>query len=801
MKNIIFPFTAIIGQDIVKKALILNAINPLIGGVLIKGDRGTGKTTAVRALADLLPEIKYFNGCPFNCHIEDPDNFCEFCNSVLEDNTKLDEKYNKNNISPEIIKTSNMKVVELPLSATEDRIVGSLDIEKALKEGIKGLEPGILASANRNILYVDEINLLDDSLVDILLDAAAFGVNNVEREGISISHPSRFILVGTMNPDEGELRGQLSDRIGLKIDVSTINDIGDRIAIMSQVEDFGNDPFAFRAKFEKQQKELREKIIHARGILSKINISSDLIELIARVSRNLNTEGHRSDISILKTSKTIAAFNNHPFVIEDDLVEAIFLVLGELDKTNNKQQIQNAIDKAKQDMEREKEENESCDNNNANNNDNDNNDNNDNLNTSNSSNNDSNDENNNNLSNNSNPNSNNNNNLENNNGNDNNMGNELDEGSNLNNGNNNNELDDNDEDNIDNHDNTNNSNINDAEISDDDNKSEGHFRDSNLSNVDGDDNNINFAQNNYEIGLNSIETNNNFDIKNLMVLEGKDKDKKCGRHNNSSNYNNKGKYVKSKANTSVSKDIAIDATIRASILNNNHVNNSNNNNNRNNPTSNSNNSKLYVNINKDDLKEKVRKHKLKADVILLVDMSGSMTSDKKVNQLKSILKNIISAVAIKRDKLAVIGFKGRDYEIIVPNTTYPKSFLGQIEDISVGGTTPMAIGLKKAFDYGIAEKKKDEFVPMILVLSDGMPNIGISSSPIKDLLDIGNEIKEEDIQLVVIDFDKKIKQGRNVNMELAYTANGRYYDLESLNSSDSTTTVIGKIFDYERAKL
>ncbi|MGL6297592.1 MAG: VWA domain-containing protein [Methanobacteriaceae archaeon] len=707
MKNVIFPFTAIIGQDIVKKALILNAINPLIGGVLIKGDRGTGKTTAVRALADLLPEIEYFAGCPFNCNIDDSDNFCEFCNGVLEDNIDFDEEYNKNNISPELINKVPMKVVELPLSATEDRIVGSLDIEKALKEGIKGLEPGILASANRNILYVDEINLLDDSLVDILLDAAAFGVNNVEREGISISHPSRFILVGTMNVDEGELRGQLSDRIGLKIDVSTINDIGDRIAIMNQVEEFTKDPIAFRDKFEDQQKELREKIVHAREILLNINISDDFIELIARVSRNLNTEGHRSDIAILKTSKTIAAFNNHPYVIEKDLEEAILLVLGELDKTNNKQQIQNAINNAKQDMEQEKEDNQSCSNNNNNNNDNSNNsDNNDNANNSNgsidnanSSNNNSNSNNNNNNDNNNESDIDNNNNEDSNdngnnedafndtdtdNSNDNNNYNNIDNNElDITNGNNNNNTDDTDDIDSDNNSNVNNSDIN---GNDNNNNSEGQFRDSNLANVDSDDDTVNFAQNKYEMGLDSIDSNRGFDIKNLMAIKGKDKDKKCGRHSNSSNYTNKGKYVKSKSASASSKDIAIDATIRSSILN--------NHNNRSNRSSTDNG--LYVNIKKDDLKEKVRKHKLKADIILLVDMSGSMTSDKKINQLKSILKNIIAMVSRKRDKLAVIGFKGRDCEIIVPNTTYPKSFLGQIEAISVGGTTPMAIGLKKS---------------------------------------------------------------------------------------------------------
>lgn len=312
MKNLIFPFTAIVGQERVKKALILNAINPRIGGVLIKGDKGTGKTTAVRALADLLPSLRTVKGCPFNCDPDEPEEACEVCRSG-----DLEVEYRK------------MRVVELPLGATEDRVVGSLDIGKALTEGIKALEPGILAEANRNILYVDEINLLDDHLVDVLLDAAAYGVNTVEREGISLQHPSRFILVGTMNPAEGELRPQLSDRIGIHINVGTVTDIRQRILIMKRRDEFEDDPEGFVERFAESQRELRERIMEARKLLPAVTIDDDLLELIARVCVDAGVDGHRSDIAIVRTSKAIAAFNGRRRVREEDVEDAIILVLGE----------------------------------------------------------------------------------------------------------------------------------------------------------------------------------------------------------------------------------------------------------------------------------------------------------------------------------------------------------------------------------------------------------------------------------------------------------------------------------------
>lgn len=311
----IYPFSSIVGQEKMKTALILNVINPKIGGVLLRGEKGTGKSLAVRALANLLPDVNVVVDCPFHCDPSRPKDFCDACNMKVLNGEKLS------------ITNRPVAVVELPVGATEDRLVGTIDIERAIKTGEKHFEPGILAQANRNLLYIDEVNLLDDHLVDVLLDAAAMGVNYVEREGVSFSHPSQFVLIGTMNPEEGELRPQLLDRFALSVEVKGIPYREARAEIVRRRVAFENEPTSFIDSQSDNQQKIREKIVAATRLLPNVKLSDALLDLITQICTDFAVDGHRADITMYKTACTIAAFNGRTEVIEEDIKEAAELVL------------------------------------------------------------------------------------------------------------------------------------------------------------------------------------------------------------------------------------------------------------------------------------------------------------------------------------------------------------------------------------------------------------------------------------------------------------------------------------------
>jgi magnesium chelatase subunit I len=311
----VFPFTAIVGQEEMKLALLLNVIDPRIGGVLIMGDRGTGKSTTIRALADLLPQIEVVKGDPFNSHPRQRDLMSDQVWERLQAGETLESTW------------IQVPMVDLPLGATEDRVCGTLDIERALAQGVKAFEPGLLAKANRGILYVDEVNLLDDHLVDVLLDAAASGWNTVEREGISIRHPARFVLVGSGNPEEGELRPQLLDRFGMFVQIETVRDAALRVRIVEERSQFDADPQAFLAKYADSQQRLRERIEKAQHLLPTVAVDPDLRLKISGVCAALEVDGLRGDIVTNRAAKALAALEGRSEVTVADIRRVISLCL------------------------------------------------------------------------------------------------------------------------------------------------------------------------------------------------------------------------------------------------------------------------------------------------------------------------------------------------------------------------------------------------------------------------------------------------------------------------------------------
>ncbi len=295
-----FPFSAIVGQDDMKRAMILTAIDPKIGGVLVFGDRGTGKSTAVRALANLLPQIEAIKGCPINAE-------------------RAEDTPDWANLSTVETESRATPVIDLPLGATEDRVVGALDIEKALTKGEKAFEPGLLARANRGYLYIDEVNLLEDHIVDLLLDVAQSGENVVEREGLSIRHAARFVLVGSGNPEEGELRPQLLDRFGLSVEVRSPRDVAERVEVIKRRDAFEADPNGFVEQYSDSEKAIRDKIVSARKKLSSVKTTDKILQDCAALCLALGSDGLRGELTLLRAARALAAYEGRKSVTRKHL--------------------------------------------------------------------------------------------------------------------------------------------------------------------------------------------------------------------------------------------------------------------------------------------------------------------------------------------------------------------------------------------------------------------------------------------------------------------------------------------------
>ncbi|MFJ1601007.1 putative cobaltochelatase [Streptomyces sp. NPDC088261] len=305
-----FPFTAVVGMDDLRLALLLNAVSPAVGGVLVRGEKGTAKSTAVRALSALMPEVGVVAGCRFSCDPASPDPRCP------------DGPHES---GPGTARPARM--VELPVGASEDRLVGALDIERALSEGVKAFEPGLLADAHRGVLYVDEVNLLHDHLVDLLLDAAAMGASYVEREGVSVRHAARFLLVGTMNPEEGELRPQLLDRFGLTVEVAASREPGTRVEVVRRRLAYDDDPAGFAGRWADEERALRERIVAARALLPEVRLGDAALLQIAATCAAFEVDGMRADIVMARTATALAAWAGRTDVLAEDVRQAALLAL------------------------------------------------------------------------------------------------------------------------------------------------------------------------------------------------------------------------------------------------------------------------------------------------------------------------------------------------------------------------------------------------------------------------------------------------------------------------------------------
>jgi magnesium chelatase subunit D len=335
----VYPFSAIVAQEEMKLALTLNVVSSSIGGVLIMGHRGTGKSTVVRALADLLPEISVVSGCVYHCDLSDEQSLCGTCREAIDSGRRLRRA------------KSGVPVVDLPLGATEDRVCGTIDIEQALLSGVKRFEPGLLARANRGFLYIDEVNLLEDHLVDLLLDVAATGVNRVERESISIEHPARFVLIGSGNPEEGELRPQLLDRFGLYVEVTTEDDLERRVEIVERREAFERNPESFRGQFAADQDALRSNIVNARKSFANVKVERSLLRDIAQLCSDLKVDGHRGELTITRAARALTALEGRKKVTASEVKRVAVMSLRHrlrrdaLEEAASAERIEHALDR------------------------------------------------------------------------------------------------------------------------------------------------------------------------------------------------------------------------------------------------------------------------------------------------------------------------------------------------------------------------------------------------------------------------------------------------------------------------
>ena len=646
----LYPFAAIVGQERLKLALLLNAVNPGIGGVLIRGEKGTAKSTAVRGLAGLLPRIEVVADCPFGC---DPQKPCFSC----------EEKSRRGKLQR--VRRPG-RLVELPLGATEDRLIGSLDLEAAIQFGKKRLEPGLLGTAHRGILYVDEVNLLPDHLVDLILDTAATGVNIVEREGLSSCHPASFMLVGTMNPEEGELRPQLLDRFGLCCEMIGSAEAHERMAVARRREEYDAGPALFCWKYEEQQAGLRERLITARQQLAGVRISGPLLRRCCELALEAGVAGLRADITLEKTARTLAAWHGRQEVAEEDLDEAAELVLvhrRRMAPPPPEQQPDHNHDHQHEDEEGQSAEGQE------------------------------------------------------------------------------------------------------NQAQDQGGQGNGEGGDSESPEQDDGE-----AQANTAAAETVFAPGAPFRVVPINLVRDRRRRKGSGRRSRTRTSRKAGRYVKSRP-TDRPQDLALDATLRAAA-----------------PFQpRRQRAGMALVIEQDDLRDKIRERRTGNLIVLVVDASGSMGAAQRMSEAKTAVLSLLLDAYQKRDKVALVAFRGDRAELLLEPTTSVDLAQLRLAQLPTGGRTPLAQGIGMGYEVIANQFRRDpEVYPLLVLVTDGRANKGTGSgNPLEEAFRLAEAIRREGrIQSMVVDVEKEGLLSFGLARELASHLGARYTRLEELKAAD-----------------
>ncbi|MGB9300356.1 MAG: putative cobaltochelatase [Anaerolineae bacterium] len=672
----IFPFTAIVGQEPMKRGLILNAINPLIGGVLIRGERGTAKSTAARALASLLPDIEVVADCPFSCDPHWPEAMCDSCA----------ERYGGGEKLP--VASRPIRIIDLPVSATEDRVVGTLDIENAIKTGRKRFEPGVLATANRGMLYVDEVNLLDDHVVDVLLDSAAMGVNVVEREGISFSHPAQFILVGTMNPEEGELRPQLLDRFGLCVVISGISEPGARKEILIRRIQYERDPVGFYRAWQQEEQRLAQQITHARDLLHRVSYRDDELSAIAQLSAELGVDGHRGDIVILKASVAHAAFEGRDRITHRDILLAAELALPHRLKKQPLQQSEARLEQLREQL----------------------------------------------------------------------RGLEVGASDQM------------------------------ApmvqevpaagkkkDLSNDEQGAEEYAPQQSAPQRQQDAEDSTGSSTGRGV---PVPIGGPLRVPRLSTPLDRLSRRTSGRRSLTRTNRKRGRYVFSRPMDGRVEDIAFDATVREAAphqVNRQH-------------------SDVAVAIERDDLRRKVRVARAANLVLFVVDASWSMAAAERMVATKGAILSLLQDAYQRRDRVGLVVFRQNCAELLLPPTSSVKLAGKMLQDIAVGGKTPLSSGLQLSYQVFMREiRRNPQVMPLMILLTDGAGNVSTTGmTPHEEGCKMAQLIHRSNIRSVVINTEHK-SFDRGLAQELAFHLGAECYTLEELGAEELYKAVRGEL--------